>query len=113
MIIKIHRDGCDAVIGGECRCGLLPPGCDEEQWDGAWCAQCGPDTAVDEDGACTSCGADSLGDGAQQAHAWRKLAQDMGEFLSGACPDAQAWVGDGGLAERLDALEFQGQGGKP
>ncbi len=38
-------------------------------------------------------------------NAWRQLAKDMGEFLSGACPDAQAWVGDGGLAERLDALE--------
>ena len=41
-------------------------------------------------------------------NAWRQLAKDMGEFLSMACPNEQAWVGDGGLAERLDALEFQG-----
>lgn len=36
---------------------------------------------------------------------WMQLAQDMGEFISRACPDAGAWLDDEGLAARLDALE--------
>ena len=77
-----------------------------------WCPQCGPRVDVDEDGCCVSCGATATGDGADMAAAWRQLAQDMGEFLSDACPDALAWEGDGGLAERLDALEFADKGGR-
>lgn len=62
--------------------------------------------SVDEDGRCVSCGATATGDGADMAAAWRQLAKDLGEFVSTACPDALAWVGDGGLAERLDGMEF-------
>ena len=30
----------------------------------------------------------------------------MGNFIADACPDALAWVGGGGMAERLDGMDF-------
>jgi len=39
--------------------------------DGTWCPQCGPDVACDEDGCCSACGATCVGEGAEQALAWR------------------------------------------
>lgn len=45
----------------------------------SWCPQCGPDVACDEDGCCVTCGADAVGDGANQAHALRreKIERDV------------------------------------
>ena len=39
----------------------------EENWTGSWCAQCGPNVKVDEDGCCISCGLQAIGDGAEEA----------------------------------------------
>ena len=40
-------------------------------WTGTWCPQCGPDVACDDEGCCTSCGATCVGEGVEQALAWR------------------------------------------
>jgi len=41
------------------------------EWTGTWCSQCGPDVTYDEDGCCCTCGANCVGDGAEQALALR------------------------------------------
>ena len=52
---------------------------------GPWCAQCGPDVRVDEDGCCASCGDDVTGEGADEAHRWRnealKLRREKGAAM--------------------------------
>jgi hypothetical protein len=45
---------------------------DEEPWTGTWCAQCGPDVAIDEDGCCSTCGGEAVGEGAELALAQRR-----------------------------------------
>ena len=42
-----------------------------------WCPQCGPHAWVDEDGCCRSCGADAMGDGADEALAALKAVGDL------------------------------------
>lgn len=37
------------------------------RWTVTWCAQCGPDVAIDEDGCCATCGATATGEGAERA----------------------------------------------
>jgi hypothetical protein len=40
---------------------------------GTWCAQCGPDVRVDEDGCCVTCGGEAMGAGADEAIGLRNV----------------------------------------
>ena len=68
-----------------------------------WCPQCGADVRVDEDGCCQGCGADAVGEGADEAHSLRKLvaaAEDRARAATGLV-DAL----EGVLYDLVDALE--------
>jgi len=59
----------------------------EENWTGSWCAQCGPNVLVDEDGCCSACGSQAVGDGAEAALAAageRDALRERVDALTGA-----------------------------
>lgn len=41
---------------------------ERDNWTVTWCPQCGHGVSVDEDGLCVHCGADAVGEGAEDAH---------------------------------------------
>ncbi len=87
-----------------------------------WCPQCGPDVWTDEDGCCTHCGCDAIGNGAdtaknteralateQAAHeATQALLTDALERIARAERCLVNWPADGAFALRL----LRGEGGK-
>lgn len=84
---------------------VIPP----TTWTGTWCPQCGPDVPCDEDGCCSACGSDAVGDGAEQALAAlsRRGISDLGrrpQILAGRLAEARA-ARDRGGAIWLDGAE--------
>lgn len=73
-------------------------------WLGSWCAECGPDVGVDEDGLCTSCGSTAVGYGADEATkvlARVELAEAENRGLRSALANMETKVCE--LGRRADA----------